>query len=160
MRPETSSCSTTLHPSGDAIHVLPGAEHPECRSASVTDSPAKTAQNASKKFREGRTRIEIDNATSAWVVQVESISERPGTATPVPMSTHFCGTLMTFSLRQLHVEDDTAARWHDRTPRSEQRVFQPAAERSPDRKDWVVLHPRSTLNSPVPSLMAKLISWF
>jgi hypothetical protein len=28
------------------------------------------------EIEEGRTRIEIDNATSAWIVQVESISEQ------------------------------------------------------------------------------------
>jgi hypothetical protein len=29
-----------------------------------------------QEINEGRTRIEIDNATSAWIVQVESISDR------------------------------------------------------------------------------------
>jgi hypothetical protein len=29
-----------------------------------------------EEIQEGRTRIEIDNATSAWIVQVESISDR------------------------------------------------------------------------------------
>ena len=29
-----------------------------------------------EELQEGRTRIEIDNATSAWMVQVESISDR------------------------------------------------------------------------------------
>ena len=47
----------------------------ECRSASVTDSPGKTPATP-RGNSEGRTRIEIDNATSAWVVQVESISDR------------------------------------------------------------------------------------
>jgi hypothetical protein len=28
------------------------------------------------EIQEGKTRIEIDNATNAWVVQVESISDR------------------------------------------------------------------------------------
>jgi len=28
------------------------------------------------QLREGRTRVEIDNATSAWIVQVESIADR------------------------------------------------------------------------------------
>jgi hypothetical protein len=29
-----------------------------------------------EEIQEGRTRIEIDNATSAWIVQVESIADR------------------------------------------------------------------------------------
>ena len=28
-----------------------------------------------EEMQEGRTRIEIDNATSAWIVQVESIAD-------------------------------------------------------------------------------------
>jgi hypothetical protein len=58
----------------NAIHILRG-EH---LSAGMRLSrilleklPERRAQ-----LHEGRTRIEIDNATSAWIVQVESIAER------------------------------------------------------------------------------------
>jgi hypothetical protein len=59
----------------DAIHVLRG-EH---LSAGVRLSRIllQKLPERLEEIQEGRTRIEIDNATSAWVVQVESISERP-----------------------------------------------------------------------------------
>lgn len=57
-----------------AIHVLRG-EH---LSAGVRLSRIllQKLPERLEEIHEGRTRIEIDNATSAWVVQVESISER------------------------------------------------------------------------------------
>jgi hypothetical protein len=58
----------------DAIHVLRG-EH---LSAGVRLSRILLDKLPERleDIQEGRTRIEIDNATSAWVVQVESISDR------------------------------------------------------------------------------------
>ena len=37
---------------------------------------SKSCPNDSKKCRKEGPRIEIDNATSAWIVQVESIADR------------------------------------------------------------------------------------
>jgi hypothetical protein len=58
----------------DAIHLLRGAH----LSAGMRLSRILMEKLPERvwEIEEGRTRIEIDNATSAWIVQVESISEQ------------------------------------------------------------------------------------
>ena len=58
----------------NAIHILRG-EH---LSAGMRLSKTLLVKLPERlgKLKEGRTRIEIDNATSAWIVQVEAIAER------------------------------------------------------------------------------------
>jgi hypothetical protein len=58
----------------NAVHILRG-EH---LSAGMRLSRIllETLPERLDQIQEGRTRIEIDNTTSAWVVQVESISDR------------------------------------------------------------------------------------
>ena len=58
----------------DAIHVLRG-EHLSAGMRLSRILLEKLPERL-EEIQEGRTRIEIDNATSAWIVQVESISER------------------------------------------------------------------------------------
>ena len=58
----------------EAIHILRG-EH---LSAGIRLSRIllEKLPERLEEIQEGRTRIEIDNATSAWIVQAESISDR------------------------------------------------------------------------------------
>ena len=58
----------------EAIHILRG-EH---LSAGMRLSRILLEKLPERldEIQEGRTRIEIDNTTSAWVVQVESVSDR------------------------------------------------------------------------------------
>lgn len=58
----------------DAIHVLRG-EHLSAGMRLSRILLEKLPERL-EEIQEGRTRIEIDNATSAWIVQVESISDR------------------------------------------------------------------------------------
>jgi hypothetical protein len=58
----------------EAIHVLRG-EHLSA-GARLSRILLDKLPERLEEIQEGRTRIEIDNATSAWIVQVESVSDR------------------------------------------------------------------------------------
>jgi hypothetical protein len=114
----------------DAIHVLRG-EHLSAGMRLSRILLEKLPERL-EEIQEGRTRVEIDNATSAWIVQVESISDRAGIASAIIYQYAAVGHRGHF-LRCIHGEDDTAALARQHTAKRAAGV-QFATERSPDNR--------------------------